>query len=161
MPWKLHLDAIHCILRYIKCTTSQGVFFAASKALHLKAFIDYDWIRYPNSRHSVIGYLVFVSNALFLESPKKKPTISRSLAELEYRAMASTMCEITWFLVILQDLDIPHSQPTLLFYDNKAALHNSVNPAFHERTKYIEINCHLVQEKLQFGIINQPLHVSM
>ena len=73
--------------------------------------------------------------------------------------MAATCCEITWLKQGLEDLKVKRTQPVKLYCDNKAALHIASNPIFHERTKHIEISCHLVHEKVQAGVV-QTAHVS-
>ena len=53
---------------------------------------------------------------------------------------------------------ILHSQLEKLYCNNKATIHITLNPIYHERTKYIEIDCYLIREKLQDGII-QTFHI--
>ncbi|KAI5342773.1 hypothetical protein L3X38_010649 [Prunus dulcis] len=67
--------------------------------------------------------------------------------------MASITCELVWLKYLLEDLQIKHEQPTILLCDNQAALHIAANLIFHERAKHIELDCHIVCERTQPGLI--------
>ncbi|KAL8103960.1 hypothetical protein AgCh_028251 [Apium graveolens] len=79
--------------------------------------------------------------------------VSRSSSEAEYRALADTCCEIVWILSLLHSLSLAVSTLVPLHCDNKSALYLASNPVFHERTKHIEIDCHLVRQKLQQQVV--------
>jgi len=73
--------------------------------------------------------------------------------------MTTITCEIQWLVYLLQDLKVPFEQPSLLYCDNDSARYIAANLVFHERTKHIEIDCHIVREnivreKLKKGLIH-------
>ena len=88
---------------------------------------------------------------------KKQTTVSRSSAEAEYCTIASTAIEVTWIQQLLRDFHVSFSSPALIFCDNQAAFHIASNPTFHERTKHIEIDCHIVRNKILDDIFTKPL----
>jgi len=84
---------------------------------------------------------------------KKQLIVSKSSSENEYRALAAASCELQWILYVLYDLQIKCTKTSVIYYDNQSALHMTANPVFHERTKHLEIDCHIVREKLQANIL--------
>lgn len=74
------------------------------------------------------------------------PTHLRKLSI--YRAITNATCEITWLSYLLNDIGLPLSAPTPLYCDNQFALHIVSNLVYHECTKHIKIDCHVVREKI-------------
>jgi len=66
--------------------------------------------------------------------------------------MASATCELQWLLYLLRDLHVSCVQLSVLYCDNQSAMHIAANPVFHERTKHLEIDCHIMREKFQAGL---------
>lgn len=85
---------------------------------------------------------------------KKQATISRSSAEAEYKCTTSTTCELIWVSNILKDLGIEGLFPVDLYSDSSAAIQIAANLVFHEKTKHLEIDVHLLREKVSSGVIN-------
>jgi hypothetical protein len=135
-PRQPHYDAAIRVLRYIKSSLGKGLLFPFDCDLQVYGYSDSDWASCPITRRSTTGYFTKLGNIVLLSwRTKKQTTVSRSSAEAEYRAMAATTCELIWLKMLLQDLDVPHSQPMKLYCDNQAALHFATNPVFSQTYK--------------------------
>ncbi|XP_019184653.1 PREDICTED: uncharacterized protein LOC109179610 [Ipomoea nil] len=158
-PTSLHLQAAYRVLRYLKAAHGQGLFFPSSSDLYLKAFSDSDWGACVYTKKSVTGFCIFLGNALISWKSKKQPTVSKSSSEAEYRALATTTCEIQWLSFLLTEFGVQNDEEVAIYCDSKSAIAIAENPVFHERTKHIELDCHLVREKLHKGLI-KLFHIS-
>ncbi|XP_057982216.1 uncharacterized mitochondrial protein AtMg00810-like [Malania oleifera] len=127
-PAVSHFKAVIRVLKYLKATPGQGLFFPASSKLQLKPFSDSDWVGCIDTRRSVTGFAIFLGDSLISWKRKKQATINMSSIEAEYRALASTACEIQWLLYALHDLLITHQQLALVYTDSKSALSITTNP---------------------------------
>jgi len=67
--------------------------------------------------------------------------------------MANATCELIWLKQLLEELKFCEVSPMKFVCDNQAALHIVSNLVFHERTKYIEIDCRFIREKQIEGVI--------
>jgi len=152
-PTSIHQQAAMRILRYLKKTPGNGIFLAANSEAQLKGYSDSDWAGCVETRKSVTGYIIYFGNSPVSWRSKKQPTVSRSSTEAEYRALAATTCEIQWLKYLLDDIGINHRSPAVLYCDNQSAIQIASNQVMHERTKHIEIDCHIVREKINNGLL--------
>lgn len=63
------------------------------------------------------------------------------------------MAKVVWLIGLLGELDVTLEGPINVFCDSKSAIQIATNPVFHERTKYINIDCHFIREKVQLGLV--------
>ncbi|CAM8915020.1 unnamed protein product [Rhodiola kirilowii] len=158
-PTTEHLRAAHRVLRFIKGAPAQGLFFPAVSDLRLQEFCDADWAACPVTRKSVTGHCVLLGPSVISWKTKKQQVVSRSSAESEYRSMAAVSCELIWLARLLAYMGLTIDTPIPLHCDNKAAIHIAHNPVFHERTKHVEIDCHLIRAQVISKFI-LPVHIS-
>ena len=136
-----------------------GPFFPANNSLRLESFSDSDWASCPIYHRSITGFCIYLGFALISWKTKKQHTISHSSTETEYKSLATTTCELQWCASLLQEFVIPLKLPIPLWDDSQEALHIAHNPVFHESTKHLEIDCHLVHDKLKVRFL-LPQHIS-
>ena len=110
-PRKPPLDVAYKVWQYIKRCPGQGILLFSTSNFHLKVFTDAEWAACIDTRKSTTGYCVFLGESQISWKSKKQSIVSRSSTKAEYRATAVTMCEITWLLALLKDLEVYHPQP--------------------------------------------------
>ncbi|XP_071687289.1 uncharacterized mitochondrial protein AtMg00810-like [Rutidosis leptorrhynchoides] len=152
-PLQSHFNLALRVLRYLKGSPGKGVQFVKSNNWSLNAYCDADYGKCKVDRKSVTGYLVYFCGSLVSWKSKKQATTVRSSTEAEYRAMASTACEIVWVKNLLQELGVNVDLPVDLFCDNNSAIKLAANPIFHDRTKHFEIDVHYIRQKVSSGLI--------
>nr|XP_020170280.1 uncharacterized mitochondrial protein AtMg00810-like [Aegilops tauschii subsp. strangulata] len=156
-PRDSHWALMKRILRYIRGTMSLGLSLTASTSTNLVAYSDADWAGCPDTRHTS-GYFVYLGPSLISWSSKRQPTVSRSSAEAEYRAVANVVAECSWLCQLLQELLCDVHKATLVYCDNVSAVYLSANPVHHP--KHIELDIHFVRDQVTLGRV-RVLHVPM
>ncbi|XP_050207727.1 uncharacterized mitochondrial protein AtMg00810-like [Mercurialis annua] len=143
-PQHLHLATVRRIIIYIFGSPSRGLFFPVGSSLHLTAYSDADWAGCPDTKKSTTGWCMFIGNALISWKCKKQDCVSKSSTKLHD---------------LLSELGFTQVAPTPLHADNPSAIQITANPVHHERTKYIEIDCHYIWGAFDRNVITLP-HIS-
>jgi hypothetical protein len=139
----------------LKGTTGKGILMKNNNSNDVCGYSDTDWVESFDQK-STTDFYTFVGGNLVTWRNKKQNVMARSGVEAEYRAMTSTVSELTWIKQLLADMSITIHKPMKIFCDNQAARHIASNPVFHERMKHIEVDCYFVREKVQVGKIKTP-----
>ncbi|XP_058767070.1 uncharacterized mitochondrial protein AtMg00810-like [Vicia villosa] len=143
-PTEAHYRDSLRVLRHLKWSPPRGILLSSSSALQILGFSDADWGGCIETRRSISGYCFFIGDSLLSWKSKKQPIVSCSSTEAEYRALAYATRELQWMCFLLHDYHQHSSRLPVLYCDNQSSIQISTNTVFHERTKHIDIDCHLV-----------------
>ena len=150
-PHSVHYDAVLRILQYVNSKLYHGLHYSSRSSLEFHAYSDANWAGDLTDRCSIIGFCFLLGTFLVLWRSKKQDVISHSSIEAEYCALTDTTYELVWFRWLLADMDAPQPTATSLYCDNCSAIYIAHNDVFHERTKHIEIDCHITRQYLKKG----------
>ncbi|XP_031116697.1 uncharacterized protein LOC116020360 [Ipomoea triloba] len=153
VPTVRHWEQLKQVLRYVKSTLLYGLCIRTSSSRELHAFLDSDWAGCLEDRKSTSGFAVFLGSNLVSWVCKKQKTVAKFSTEAEYKALANVCAEVTWILSLLRELHVTDVSVPKLWGDNLGATYMCVNPIFHARTKYVEIDYHFIRDKVPAGEI--------
>ncbi|XP_022876720.1 uncharacterized protein LOC111394904 [Olea europaea var. sylvestris] len=83
-PSEQHMNAVMCILRYLKSAPGKGILFSKNtNKQNIKVYTDADLAGAVDDRRSTSGYFTFVGGNLVTWRSKKQNVVPRSSAEAE------------------------------------------------------------------------------
>ena len=142
-----HWNAAKHVLRYLRNTISMGLTFRGSENPPvLTGFSDSDYAGCVDSRKSTTGYVFFLGGAPVSWTSSLQPIVATSSTYAEYIALCSSAQECMYLREVMTDMGIEVSSPTVVHEDNQGSIFLAKNPAFHKRSKHIEVRFHYVRE---------------
>jgi transposase InsO family protein len=150
-PTKHHFGTAKRILNYIAGTADYGMWYESTNNFKLVGYSDSDWAGCAEDRKSTSGHMFTLGTGAVSWSSKKQATVALSTTEAEYSAVSSAACQAVWLRRILADFEQEQQQPTVIFCDNQSTIAMTQNPAFHGRTKHIDIRVHFIRDLVTNG----------
>lgn len=123
---------------------------------HLICLASFGYVYQPLSCNKKNQFqLAHVKDAKCMQLINPKLTQSMLPWKSKKQSIVSSLpCEIQWLQYLLADLYIHFKSPSSVYCDNASTIYLAHNPTFHEHTKHIEIDCHVIREKIQKGTIH-------
>jgi len=140
-------------MRYIKGTTTFGLFYSSSKKIEIVGYLDSDWGGDSDERKSTSGSCFMIEKTIFLWSSKKQSIVALSTCETEYVAATTSACQSVWLKNIMTQISFNLDVPIEIYVDNVSAINLEKNPVFHQRSKHIDIRYHFLRDQVGKNMI--------
>jgi hypothetical protein len=148
-----HWTAVKRIMRYLKGTAHYRLQLGGGAAVLLSGYCDADWAGDLDERKSTTGYAFYIGVGLVSWNSKRQTTVALSTAEAEYMSATQAVKEALWLKQLLTEIGFTQSHPILIHSDNQGCIALTKNPAYHSRTKHIDIRHHFIRDSVEVGDI--------
>jgi len=114
----------------------------------LERFTDADMARDVDTRKSTTGYLYTFAGAAISWVSRLQRIVALSTTETEYIATIEACKEMLWMQRFLGEIGIKQDK-YVLYCDSQSVIHLGKNPAFHSKTKHIDLRYHWIRHVLE------------
>lgn len=155
-PGAEHWRAAKRILQYLKETITEGIIYDHKHQSEITAYSDADFAGDEDGRKSTTGYVVTMQGGPISWASRRQKLVSLSTAEAEFIAATAVTQEVKWirFLVAeITGMDHEKIKPITLHCDNQATIALTTNPAFHQRTKHIDVKYKFIRQAAELGVV--------
>ncbi|MBW0476330.1 hypothetical protein O181_016045 [Austropuccinia psidii MF-1] len=126
-PGIKHWNAFLHVLKYLKGTQNVGLTYDGNKCEAPVAYCDADWGNCCITRPSVTGYLIKLFNNLVVWKTRKKPMVSLSSAEAEYKSLTDLGSELIWFKQFCKEINIFDEDNTIIVHEDNQGCIDTAN----------------------------------
>ena len=140
-----HLKTAKRIIRYVKGTLNYGLKYKRSEVFELIRYSDSDYAGDHMGRKSTSGSVFFLGENLITWSSQKQKILALSSCEAEYIALNTTSCQAIWLVGLITEVTKKSMMPVELRVDKSSMIELAKNPAFHSRTKHIDVRYHYIR----------------
>lgn len=148
-----HLCAAKRVVKYLAGTVKFGLFYPNRCEGCMEGFTDSDWGGSLSDRKSTSGMFFRLGSCAITWGSKKQDVVALSSTEAEYVAATTAACQMVWLRRILGDCGRCFDKALVLWYDNQSTIAVAKNPAFHGRTKHIDVRFHYIRSLIADGLI--------
>ena len=153
-----HWKSLMRVMKYVTSTENRSLRYKVDlhdndQKWEIKGFSDSDYAGDKDTRISVTGYCVYVSNCLVSWKSRGQKSVTLSSTEAEYVAISEISTEIMSIKMILEFMGLRIKYPIIVHCDNVGAIYLGYNAKTSQRTKHVDIRYKYVNEYVEDAII--------
>jgi len=149
-PKESHFKAAKRILKYLKETSTVGLWYPSHSHIQLVGYSGSDFASCKLDRKCTSGTYHLLGSSLISWHSKKQACVALCTVEVEYIAAGSCRAQILWIKQQLEDIGLKVSKVPL-FCDSTSVINLTKNQVQYSRTKHIEIRHHIIRDHVSNG----------
>jgi hypothetical protein len=149
-PSKEHMDKALYVCKYLAGTADYELVYDGASNKGLLAYCDSDYAGCTDTRRSITGFIVKLTNGIVSWQSHAQKTVALSSTEAEYMSLSDCSRQIVWIQSLLGEIGFMQVR-TPIYGDNQGSMFIGSNPVQDRRTKHIDIRYHFIREKIVDG----------
>ena len=149
---KEHWTTVKRVFRYLHGTSDYGLCYQGrprlDRVLDIHGFFDADWVGDMDQRRSTSGYVFNLFGGAVSWMSKKQSVVALSTTEAEYMAATHASKEAVWLQRLCSSMGLVQGA-IRIDCDSQSAIFLAKNPAYHSKTKHIDVQYHFVRDMIE------------
>jgi hypothetical protein len=151
-PGKEHWTVVKRVFRYLRGTASYGLCYEGrlglDRVVDIHGFVDADWAGDLDRRRSTSGYVFNLFGGAISWMSKRQVVVALSTTESEYMAATHASKEAVWLQRLCSGIGLVQ-EAVRIECDSQSAIFLAKNPAYHSKTKHIDVQYHFVRDMIE------------